>query len=88
MPTSMARVYYRRAQRLPLETAAMNNNIPTRLLIPFPDARYMAGGIPPSTWSKIVAEGKIKVVRIGRRGFVEPEELRAFVERQSAQKAG
>lgn len=61
-----------------------NLPLPARLMHPFPESRFLAGGIAPSTWSRLVAEGKIRVVRIGKRGFVRHENLVAFIDSLSA----
>ncbi len=57
--------------------------IPDRLLYPIPEAREKLGGISHSGFYKLVAEGAIRLTKIGRRSFVSDDELRAVAARGS-----
>lgn len=46
------------------------------LLHPYPEARAMLGGVPPSTFAMWIAEGLLTPVRIGpRRCFIKHEDI-------------
>lgn len=51
----------------------------TRTLYPIPEARERLGGIGHSTIYRLINEGRITKVNIGRRGFVTAESLDAYV---------
>ncbi len=52
-----------------------------RLLHPIREARAKLGGMGPTKFYSLVTEGKIKIVKVGRRSFVTDDELHACVER-------
>ena len=51
-----------------------------RKLYPIPEARELLGGIGHSTIYRLVNEGHITKVNIGRRGFITAESLEAYIE--------
>ena len=51
-----------------------------QLLHPIPEARAILGNIGNSKFYQIVASGQLKLVKIGRRSFVTPDELRRYVD--------
>ena len=61
--------------------------IPERLLYPVPEARALLGGLSHSGFYQLVKAGTIRLTKIGRRSFVEHDELGAIVTRLSAQGA-
>src|ERR1700745_3019239 len=46
-----------------------------RNLMPVKEARHQLGGIGPTTFYALVKEGELSLVKLGRRSFVEAEEL-------------
>ena len=61
---------------------------PNRLLYPLPEAREKLGGISHSNFYNLVADGAIRLTKIGRRSFVSADELEAFVARCTSQNIG
>ena len=53
-----------------------------RHLMPVKEARKQLGGISPTTFYALVKEGELSLVKIGRRSFVQAEELDDFVRRK------
>jgi excisionase family DNA binding protein len=53
-----------------------------RHLMPVKEARHQLGGISPSTFYALVKEGELSLVKIGRRSFVQAEELDDFIRRK------
>jgi excisionase family DNA binding protein len=53
-----------------------------RHLMPVTEARHQLGGISNSTFYALVKEGELSVVKIGRRSFVQAEELDEFIRRK------
>ena len=53
-----------------------------RRLISVTEAREWLGGISPSTFYALVKEGELPIVKIGRRSFVEAQELDDFIKRK------
>ncbi|MGD1172152.1 helix-turn-helix domain-containing protein [Mycobacterium seoulense] len=53
-----------------------------RHLMPVKEAREQLGGISPTTFYALVKEGELSLVKIGRRSFVQAEELDDFVNRK------
>ena len=45
------------------------------------EAREQLGGISPTTFYALVKEGELSLVKIGRRSFVQAEELDDFLRR-------
>ena len=61
-----------------------NDSIPAeRLIYPLPEARAKLGGISHSGFYNLVADGAIRLTKIGRRSYVTADELDAFVSRVS-----
>ena len=58
----------------------MNISSSDKLLYPIPEARAVLGNIGHSKFYEIVASGQLKLVKIGRRSFVTPDELRRYVD--------
>ncbi len=52
-----------------------------RLLMAVKEARQQLGGISPTTFYALVKEGGLSLVKIGRRSFVQAQELDDFVRR-------
>jgi excisionase family DNA binding protein len=52
-----------------------------RHLLPVKEARQQLGGISPTTFYALVKEGELSLVKIGRRSFVQAEELDDFIRR-------
>ena len=59
-----------------------------RHLMPVTEARYQLGGISQTTFYALVKEGELSVVKIGRRSFVQAEELDDFVRRKRYDASG
>lgn len=63
----------------------MNDRSPTtrpkRLLHPVKEAREALGGMGQTKFYSLVAEGKIKIVKVGRRSFLTDDELHASAAR-------
>jgi excisionase family DNA binding protein len=53
-----------------------------RHLMPVREARHQLGGISPATFYALVNEGELPLVKIGRRSFVQAEELDDFIRRK------
>lgn len=53
-----------------------------RHLMPINEARQQLGGISPSTFYALVKEGELSLVKIGRRSFVQAEDLNDFIRRK------
>jgi excisionase family DNA binding protein len=53
-----------------------------RHLMPVTEARHQLGGISNTTFYALVKEGEMSVVKIGRRTFVQAEELDEFIRRK------
>lgn len=61
-----------------------NESIPAeRLIYPLPEARVKLGGISHSGLYNLVANGAIRITKIGRRSYITADELDAFVSRIS-----
>ena len=58
-----------------------------RLIYPLPEARAKLGGISHSGLYNLVADGSIRLPKIGRRSYVTADELEAFVIRMEARAA-
>ncbi len=52
-----------------------------RLLIPIPDAQSQLGGVSRPTVYRLVNEGQLTKVNIGKRGFITAKSLAAYVDR-------
>ena len=52
-----------------------------RLLYPSPEARHIIGGIGLTTYHKLINDGELERVHIGRRAFITAESLHAYVNR-------
>jgi excisionase family DNA binding protein len=50
-----------------------------RLLSQYEDVRHQLGGISPTTFYALVKDGELSLVKIGRRSFVQAEDLDDFV---------
>jgi excisionase family DNA binding protein len=59
-----------------------------RHLMPVKEARHQLGGISRSTFYALVKEGELSLVKIGRRSFVQPEDLNDFVRRKRYDASG
>src|ERR1700730_6496762 len=46
-----------------------------RHLMPVKEARHQLGGISPTTFYALVKDGELSLVKIGRRSFVQAEDL-------------
>jgi excisionase family DNA binding protein len=53
-----------------------------RHLMPVREARHQLGGISPTTFYALIKEGELSLVKIGRRSFVQAEELDYFLRRK------
>jgi hypothetical protein len=53
-----------------------------RHLLPVKEARHQLGGISPTTFYALVKDGELLLVKIGRRSFVQAEDLDDFVSRK------
>ena len=53
-----------------------------RHLMPVEEARHQLGGISPTTFYALVKDGDLSLVKIGRRSFVQAEDLDDFVRRK------
>lgn len=54
-----------------------------RLLVPIPETQFQLGDVSRPTVYKLVNEGQLTKVNIGRRGFITAESLAAYVDRLS-----
>ncbi|MGO9508510.1 MAG: helix-turn-helix domain-containing protein [Mycobacterium sp.] len=54
-----------------------------QLLVPIPKAQFELGGVSRPTVYKLVNEGQLTKVNIGRRGFITAKSLAAYVDRLS-----
>src|SRR5262245_2531627 len=52
-----------------------------RRLLPVAEARQALGGISAATFYKLVQEGELRLVKIGRRSFVLMSTIEEFIER-------
>lgn len=59
-----------------------------RRLISVAEAREWLGGISPSTFYGLVKQGDLSLVKIGRRAFIQAEELDEFVARKRDDRSG
>ena len=53
-----------------------------RHLLPVKEARHQLGGISPTTFYALIKDGELSLVMIGRRSFVQAEDLDDFVRRK------
>jgi excisionase family DNA binding protein len=53
-----------------------------RHLMPVKEARHQLGGISPTTFYALVKDGELSLIKIGRRSFVQAEELDDFLRRK------
>jgi excisionase family DNA binding protein len=53
-----------------------------RHLMPVTEARHQLGGISPTTFYALVKEGELSLIKIGRRSFVQAEDLDDFLRRK------
>ncbi len=70
-----------------MDKTETNDTIPDRLLYPVPEAREKLGGISHSFFYDLVAQGVIRLTKIGKRSFVTGDELDAVVARMVSQNA-
>jgi len=54
-----------------------------QLIAPIPNAQEMIGGVCRTTLYKLVSDGEIELVKIGRRSFITVASLTAYVGRLS-----
>lgn len=59
-----------------------------RHLMPVKEDRHQLGGISNSTFYALVKEGELSLVKIGRRSFVQAEELDDFLRRKRYNASG
>ncbi|MGY4650530.1 helix-turn-helix domain-containing protein [Mycobacterium sp. URHB0021] len=59
-----------------------------RHLVPVKEARHQLGGISPTTFYALVKDGELSLVKIGRRSFVQAEDLDDFVRRKRYDPSG
>jgi len=59
-----------------------------RHLMPIHEARQQLGGISPTTFYALVKEGELSLVKIGRRSFVQAEDLDDFIRRKRNDRSG
>jgi excisionase family DNA binding protein len=59
-----------------------------RHLMPVTEARHHLGGISPTTFYALVKDGELSLVKIGRRSFVQAEDLDDFVRRKRYDPSG
>jgi len=59
-----------------------------RHLMQVKEARQQLGGISPTTFHALVKEGEPPLVKIGRRSFVQAEELDDFLRRKRHDASG
>jgi helix-turn-helix protein len=59
-----------------------------RHLMPVTEARHRLGGISPTRFYALVNEGKLPLVKIGRRSFVHAEDLDDFLGRKRCGSSG
>ncbi len=57
-------------------------------LMPVKEARHQLGGISATTFYALVKEGELSLVKIGRRSFVQAEELDDFLRRKRYDASG
>lgn len=60
---------------------------PTRLLLPYDEARTALGGIGLTTLWELEKRGEITKVKVGRRGFITAKSIAAYVDRLSGASA-
>lgn len=53
-----------------------------RRLISVAEARQQLGGISPTTFYALVKEGELSLIKIGRRSFIQAEDLDDFIRRK------
>lgn len=58
--------------------------IPARALYPVKEARQIWGGMAHSTFYKLLAERKIRLVRLGRRVYVPADEIARIARGEAA----
>jgi excisionase family DNA binding protein len=68
-----------RCQRKIFELCPWCDKKHMRHLMPVKEARQQLGGISPTTFYALVKEGELSLVKVGRRSFVQAEELDHFV---------
>ncbi len=65
----------------------INYPIPNRRFYPIPEARVKLGDISHSFFYKLVAQGVIRLTKVGKRSFLTDDEIDAVVARLSSQNA-
>jgi predicted DNA-binding transcriptional regulator AlpA len=61
--------------------AAVKEQTPTqRALLPIPEVRAILGGIANATVYKLINDGTLPTVKVGKRRFATPDGIRACVE--------
>ena len=57
---------------------------PPRLLVPYKEAQHVIGGISGPTLHKMIDEGQLDRVRIGKRCFITAASIDRYIESQLA----
>ena len=60
------------------------NTTEDRLLVPFPEAQRLMGGLGLTKTYELVHSGDLVKVNIGRRTFITRQSIEAYVDRLSA----
>jgi hypothetical protein len=58
------------------------------LLVDYPAARELLGGVSASTLARIVRRGEIPIVKVGDRAFVDRVDLAEFIQRSKTRRGG
>jgi hypothetical protein len=60
----------------------------TPLAVPIPGAQYMLGGISRTAVYELARNGRLKKIRIGRRGLITVASIKALIDRLAETQAG
>ena len=63
-----------------METSSDNQLTNLRQLYTIPEARGVLGGISHTLIYTLIKDGRLKIIKIGRRSFVSSTELMRFLE--------
>ena len=81
-PPAGARERFEEVSDQDFELCPWCNKKHMRHLMPVNEARHQLGGISRTTFYALVTEGELSLIKIGRRSFVQAEELDDFLRRK------
>ena len=59
----------------------MDTTTPSRRLVPLPETQSKLGNLGRTTTYRLIADGELTLVKIGRRSFVTSDSLDSYIDR-------